>query len=453
MKCKATVFELSLPVLILLFLSLLTVFATEAVAPLTVRAFDEYSALTAEWQEELDALEPGEDDERAEQLEKSINRGLSRMEILGGKQGVYVISMSIILLFYTAASVYIQLSGAALRTLAAALTLLMGIGTTYQFLFYLSAQYIIMLLLSIGLAVGGYFVWRRVQDVPDRLFYITVGVIGGLLLANLLFGSTFNGAKLWIVVAGFSIQPGELVKLLLVALGGLSYRSTRRSYIYCATAIISCGVLLLLRDLGDATVIFATFLLMSYMLFDSRVVSLGIAGGAVAGLCCAVAALPYARSRIAAFGHAMDSAGFDQQRNAIKGIIFGGFGGLGIENSEYVTGKFAADSDTALAGVMAVFGVVMFCLVIFAYVLLVLQPAFNRSVHTSAHLVLCQVSVLLTAQVLLNFCGTVDLLPFTGIVAPYISSGGSAMLAFGGMSGLCAASLHPHIKNSEVEEK
>ena len=159
--------------------------------------------------------------------------------------------------------------------------------------------------------------------------------------------------------------------------------------------------------------------------------------------------LDYARERILNVGTAMEKDA--QQSQMLKALIFGGVGGLGIENSSYIINIYAIDSDMAIAGITSVFGVGMLLIALLCYALLIIIPIRKYSIYRSSYFITAQVSVVLFIQVIFNALGSIDVLPFTGIVAPFLSNGGSALTCFCAMIGLVLATLYPVIKPLEVD--
>ncbi len=331
--------------------------------------------------------------------------------------------------------------------------MLLGIGSAYQFLYESYLKYLLMTAGAVVAAIGTYLLMRGKSKLPDHWFYVLIAAVVALLGANLLLGEDYGtGARLWISIGSISVQPGEPVKVLLMLIGSLAYRSKLRSFLYCLISGAACGIMLLLHDMGSAVVILSSFILMTYLLFDSRKLSLGIIAAALLLFLGALQLVPYAAQRIHAWTNAMVNTQSSQQRNFITGVLLGGFRGLGIENAHHFTGIFSSREDGALAGVMAVYGVPVIFITLCCYGVLVAQPIYNRSVYPSNYLILSQISMMIFCQVLLNYGGALDLLPFTGITAPLISAGGSSQFCFGVLLGLQAASLRPKIPitNEEV---
>ena len=366
-------------------------------------------------------------------------------EDLESRSGLLVTAMTVTAVLLVVGSLYSYFSGARIQAYLCAVLLLVGIGFAYQFFFDDFGSFVKMTFLGLSVGVAAYLIYRRINVLSDTLFILCAVCILGLLLANLLFGKSVNGARLWIRLGSFNFQPGELVKILLILLGASAFHNPGRCACYCVLSLLSCGTLLLLHDLGGAVAIFALFVLMTYLLFDNRILSCCIITAAAIGLILALRHIEYAATRFNSWTNAMHNPDSFQQRNFIIGVLMGGFKGLGTADHGIFTRIYASQNDGALAGVLAVLGVPAAMITLATYAFLAAQPALNKSVYTSAFLIHAQLGMYLLVHVLLNFLGAIDVLPFTGVVAPLISSGGTVAICFGLLLGLGAAALDPHL--------
>ena len=380
-----------------------------------------------------------------------VLKGAAALEQVGLRGLYFAMSMALVFGLFLVGSILSDQNETHMVSYLCSVTVLVAIGLAYQFLFEDFYHHLMMVLISGGVGSVAFVIWRRMNGLNRPMYRLVLLMIFGLLAANLLLAPEINGARLWIVIGGLSFQPGELVKILLIVLGAASFRNGRRGALYCFASLCSCGVLLYLHDLGGAIVVFALFLLMTYLLFDSRLLSLSLMAAAVAGFICAVNILPYAAERMAAWGKAMTETGSWQQRSYITGVLLGGFDGLGLKDAHWFTDVFSASSDGAMAGVMAVYGVPLAMVAVCAYAVLAGQALLNHSVCTSAYFIHAQLGMYIFVQVVLNLCGSLDALPFTGIVAPLTSDGGSATICFSVLLGIGAAALAPRVTNTKEE--
>ena len=274
-----------------------------------------------------------------------------------------------------------------------------------------------------------------------------------------MFGKTINGAKLWISVFGIQLQPGEFIKVLLVVHFASAYGKLWKAITAILTAGITILTMLALHDMGSAIVIFSMIVIMLFLLLDNKMtfslyehkkLLIIVLLLSVCLFVVALAFFPYARERFTNVGNAMNVKE-GQQRQLLQSLVFAGLNGLGLENSTHIINIYAIDCDMAIGGLTCVYGFGMLLIVLLCYAVLVVVPMRKNSVYREFYFATAQISVVLVVQVMFNALGSVDVLPFTGIVAPFISSGGSALLSFCAMGGLLLATLHPTVKPLEVE--
>ena len=115
-------------------------------------------------------------------------------------------------------------------------------------------------------------------------------------------------------------------------------------------------------------------------------------------------------------------------------IASGGLFGLGAGCGwlKYVA---AADTDLVFAFVAEEWGLIMAILIVLAVVILVAFVVRSAPLGRSSFYTIgaCAAATILMTQVILNFFGTVDFLPLTGVTFPFVSNGGSSMLCVWGL--------------------
>ena len=257
----------------------------------------------------------------------------------------------------------------------------------------------------------------------------------GLLALNIATSDSLNGAKSWLEIAGFSFQPSELVKVAYIYVGASTldrlYRS-RNLIIFIAFSAICVGALALIGDFGSALVFFVCFLVISFMRSGSiATVVLAVSGAAMAGFL-AISIKPYIAQRFATWGHVWEDvygAGYQQTR-ALSAAAAGGLFGKGASGG-WLTDIVAADTDMVFAVICEEQGLI----IALCMVLAVLTLAFfavrtarrGRSAYYS--IAACAAMTMLMVQMALNVFGSLDMLPFTGVTFPFVSRGGSSLLA------------------------
>lgn len=272
----------------------------------------------------------------------------------------------------------------------------------------------------------------------------------GLLLLTFLFAETINGARNWLFIGGMSIQPSELSKICFVYAGAatLDRLLTKRNlllYILFSGACV--GLLALMNDFGTALIFFVTFLAVAFL--RSGQLSAVVLGTASAGLGALMVLKfrPYVLNRFKAWRNVWayaDSLGYQQTR-VLACAASGGVLGLGVGRGwlRYVA---AADTDLVFGMLCEEWGILVAVCAVSILVLMAVfafkQAACGRS--TFYTIASCAAVCMMLVQTLLNVCGSVDILPLTGVTFPFVSNGGSSMLcAWGLLAFIKAADVRP----------
>ena len=265
--------------------------------------------------------------------------------------------------------------------------------------------------------------------------------IGSLLLLaiNLVFGVELGGAKNWIFIGGVSFQPSELAKVCFIFVGASTLQrimTKRNMFLFIAYSAVICGCLVLMNDFGTALIFFTAFLIIAYMRSGSfATIALIVTGVGMAGVM-ALRFKPHMLSRFSAWGHVWENAlstGYQQTR-AMMCIASGGLFGLGAGNGwlKYVA---ASDTDLDFAFVAEEWGLIMAVLMVLSIAVLGVFVVRSATEGRSSFYTIgaCAAGGILLVQTVLNVFGTVDLLPLTGVTLPFVSNGGSSMIACWGL--------------------
>lgn len=290
---------------------------------------------------------------------------------------------------------------------------------------------------------------RRLQ----RYTY-TLGLLGLVLLILPLapvIGTTVNGATLWIRVANFSFQPAEFAKILLtcffagylvVKRDSLAVIRTKRWGIQvprprdlgpiAVAWLISLGVLVFERDLGTSVLFFGIFVTMLYIATQRRswlIIGAGLflIGGALAYLLFA-----HVRSRVTVWldpwAYA-DTAGY-QLVQSLYGFANGGILGAGLGQGFPTYVPFAS-TDFIVTGFAEELGLTGVVALLLLYAILI-----ERGLRTAitikdpyGQLLAAGLSITLALQVFVIIGGISRLIPLTGLTTPFLSYGGSSLVA------------------------
>lgn len=291
-----------------------------------------------------------------------------------------------------------------------------------------------------------------------RYSWLTLGLI--LLLATLVFGVNPSGAgaSLWLrmpFLSGVYFQPSELMKLLLIVFLASyfdeqlqlepfrSQRHGRNRAAFLAPLLLMWGFSIVLliwqRDLGAATLFFASFLALLYIATGEWRYVLGgillvIAAGVIGYFTFDVVQL-----RVDAWWNpwpdATDRA--FQIVQSLYAIASGGLSGQGIGQGAPVYVP-VVHSDFAFAAIAEEWGLiggfsVLVCFALLAYRGLRAAALCRRPFYTY---LAAGVTIMLCVQAFLIMGGVVKVLPLTGVTLPFVSYGGSSLFISSLMVGL-----------------
>ncbi|MFG2636959.1 FtsW/RodA/SpoVE family cell cycle protein [Streptomyces sp. NPDC048362] len=292
----------------------------------------------------------------------------------------------------------------------------------------------------------------RDHRVLQRYSYVCVALALVLLLLPILFPAV-NGARIWIRIAGFSIQPGEFAKVLLAVFFAAYLAANRNALAYTGRRVwrmqfptgrvlgpivtiwlLSVGVLVLERDLGTSLLFFGLFVVLLY-------VATGRTGWIAVGLTLAVLGAvavgrlePHVNGRFEDWLHPFATIEAGQGPNQLAQSLFafaaGGFLGTGLGLGHSVLIGFATKSDFILATAGEELGLAGLAAIILLYALLVergyraglaLREPFGR-------LLAVGLASILALQVFVIAGGVTGLIPLTGMAMPFLAQGGSSVV-------------------------
>ena len=326
--------------------------------------------------------------------------------------------------------------------------LLSGIGINLLASFDLEGVTTQLAAMLLGIFLFSFLLWFMgdMDRVAKCRLWIGLGALA-LLGATLVFGTNTYGSTNWIRIGPLSVQPSEFVKIAFIFVGTstldrLQTKKNMGEFLVFTGACI--GLLALMPDFGMALILFATFLILAFMRSGSvRTIALVLAGAVLAVLV-VLTVKPYVLERFMGWGHVWehvnDNMGYSQTRT-LTYLASGGFFGVGLGNS-YLAPVFAADSDLVFGLLCEEQGLLLGLVVLFAFVLFVFyaRSDVTRSRSTFFSIAACSAAGMLLFQAALNVFGATDVLPLTGVTLPFISAGGSSMLAVWGLLAFLKAS-------------
>lgn len=267
-----------------------------------------------------------------------------------------------------------------------------------------------------------------------------------LVAATLVVGVEIKGARRWIHIPGLSLQPSEFVKpaFAVVAAWLFSLSRTTPGFPGSFVSMIlyggTVGLLLMQPDLGMAFVLSAVWFTQFFLagLNVLLVVALGVLG--VAGLVMAYFTFPHVTSRIDRF---LDPQAGDtyQVSRSLEAFANGGLMGTGPGQG---TVKFSlpdAHADFIFAVAGEELGLIACLLIVITFGFIVLR-GFARVFNENNYFVILATAGLLVQfglQSMINMGSSLHLMPTKGMTLPFISYGGSSLLALGFGMGMVLA--------------
>lgn len=293
-----------------------------------------------------------------------------------------------------------------------------------------------VLFLIIGVALFFVLGWwlrdlRRVKAV--RMLAALAAM--GLLAITVVLGEVRGGAGNWLNFGSFTIQPSELVKVLYIYTGAATLDrlfARRNLFGFIVFSAICVCALALMGDFGTALIFFATFLVIAFMRSGSfATVFLAVAGAGMGGFL-VLSVKPYVLERFATWGHAWEDvwdSGY-QQTHAMSAAASGGLFGRGAGEGSLVD-ITAADTDMVFAVLSEELGLLIAVLAMLAVIALAFFTVRNAARGRSTFYVIagCAAVSLMMVQMGLNIFGSLDILPFTGVTFPFVSKGGTSLIA------------------------
>ncbi|MEU6569992.1 FtsW/RodA/SpoVE family cell cycle protein [Streptomyces parvulus] len=292
----------------------------------------------------------------------------------------------------------------------------------------------------------------RDHRVLTRYAYVCVAAALALLTVPILFPAV-NGARIWIRIEGFSIQPGEFAKVLLAVFFAAYLAANRSALAYAgrrvwrmqlptgrvlgpilAVWLVSVGVLVLERDLGTSLLFFGLFVVLLY-------VATGRTGWIAVGLLLASLGAvavgwlePHVHSRVEDWLHPFASIeagdGPGQLAQSLFAFAAGGVTGTGLGLGHSVLIGFAVKSDFILATAGEELGFLGLTAVFLLYGLLV-ERGYRAGLAARdpfGRLLAVGLSSIVALQVFVIAGGVTGLIPLTGMAMPFLAQGGSSVV-------------------------
>jgi len=276
---------------------------------------------------------------------------------------------------------------------------------------------------------------NRVKAIKPYMYVAATG----LLLFNLVFATVKYGAANWVVIGGFSFQPSEIVKLAFIWVGAASLNELldkKNSLIFMIFSGFCFCCLAIMGDFGTAIIFFVTFLIIAFLRSGDFTKLILIVGAAFVGGLMVLKFYSYIAERFSAWGHVWefaDGLGYQQTRT-MSAAASGGLVGVGAGEG-WLNEIAAADTDLVFGMLIEEWGLIIAVLAVLSIITLSIFA--YRSIlsgrSTFYTIAACSAMSMYLFQTILNVFGSVDLFPLTGVTFPFVSNGGTSMIASWGL--------------------
>lgn len=273
-------------------------------------------------------------------------------------------------------------------------------------------------------------------------------LLGGIVLLalTLRFGYEIKGARRWISIAGQSFQPIEFVKpaFALIAAWLMSEKMKRRDVPAHSLALLLLGtivaLLILQPDVGQTALVVATYGALLFLSGISWWVIAVLGSGAVGLIGLAYLFFPHVARRIDAFVNPETGDNYQAER-ALESLLEGGWFGKGP--GEGIAKRYLPDAhaDFVFAAGASEFGI-LFSLVLVGLICFIVLRALTlaqQQQNLFNRLAASAIAVQFGVQSAINLTVNLNLMPPKGMTLPFVSYGGTSMIAIALGMGLLLA--------------
>jgi cell division protein FtsW len=274
---------------------------------------------------------------------------------------------------------------------------------------------------------------------PKQIRRVSLGIfLAGIALMALILviGPEVKGAKRWLQIGALSVQPSEFVKPAFVVLTAWLFNESQKRPdvpgipIAVALFAIFATLLVLQPDFGQTLLVTLVWGALFFMAGINMVWVAALGAAAIAGLVAAYFLVPHVASRIDRF---LDPASGDtyQTDRSIESFLHGGWFGRGPGEGTVKNVLPDSHTDFIFAVTAEEYGLIA-CLILLAlFAFIVLRGLSKASQEPDGFIrhAVAGLVMLFGLQAFINMAVNVGLLPAKGMTLPFISYGGSSLLA------------------------
>lgn len=300
--------------------------------------------------------------------------------------------------------------------------------------YYFIKQQIIWVILGlISLGFFSFFDYHHLRKIALPFFLFSFFLLILVFIPG--FGVSAGGAHRWLKLAGFTIQPTEIIKLsAVIFFSSLFEKKSKSLPFFLILAVVGGLIGIFQKDLGSA-VVFSIVSFGIYFVAEAPLVHfISLLGMSFLGGIGLILVAPYRMKRVLAFLDPFaDPQGFSYHISQVLiALGSGGLFGVGIGQSRQ---KFAYIPEVTTDSIFSIVGEefgFLGSLILIALIGFLVMRGFKvagQACDNFGKLLAVGLTLWLGAQAAVNLAAMVSLMPLTGVPLPFISYGGSALLA------------------------
>ena len=320
-------------------------------------------------------------------------------------------------------------------------TMLISIGAImiYRIDSQLGLKQLIWIVFGIMVFLITYFIFKNIKGWNKWLF-LYIGGAYFLFAITFILGERIYGAINWIIIAGYSIQPAEITKILVVFILAAYYSNIDKfkelnkysSQILMAIMYSFVGLLFLQRDLGASLIFYGIFLGLQFIYEEDRkLILINIGLFTISGLV-GYFLFDHVQVRFQTWINpwvSIDSKGYQITQSLFAMAEGGFFGrGLGLGYPEFIPLSYTDFIFSAIVEEMGIFAGIGIIMLFMILVYRGFKIAIGQR-HKFYRVLAIGVSLLFAIQAIIIIAGVMKVIPLTGITLPFVSYGGSSIVS------------------------
>lgn len=289
-------------------------------------------------------------------------------------------------------------------------------------------------------AIGVMLAISMLDAKQIRRLSVILFIISFILLIFLpIVGTEIKGAKRWISLKFFVLEPSEVLKFSFIIFSAWMFSENKDTFpgykISTLTCMLIVFLLLLQPDLGMTFLIFSSWIAQFFVVHLSLGFIVFLVCASLIPMCGIYFIFPHVSARIDKFLGLGENY---QVQKSLESMAKGGFFGLGP--GEGMVKRYLPDahSDFIFSVIAEEFGIICCLMLIGLFAFIVIRSLIlaKRSTDMFSKLSIFGISFIFGMQVIINISSSINLIPTKGMTLPFISYGGSSNFALGICAGI-----------------